>query len=166
MTQELPRAAATLWTAARILFVWLGIYGWGRMAGKALNAGPLSRMPSVILGFILSFVYVQALSLAGLLGWPAILPYILSGSAATIYFLRKAAWRRGLKAGSTSMTLIFGTLAVILLISNVFRASRPNTNPDPLTTYAVQPDRWLERGQIFFLEETRFSAFPVLGERI
>lgn len=63
-------------------------------------------------------------------------------------------------SGATALFLITG----FLLISNLLRASVPNTNPDALTAYAVAPDRWLNNGEITYFEDSIFSGFPWAGE--
>ncbi len=58
-------------------------------------------------------------------------------------------------------------LAGYILITNLMLAGRPEMNfNDTQVTYLVQPDRWLNDGQISFLDETIFSAFPMTSEML
>ena len=61
--------------------------------------------------------------------------------------------------------VIFGLFFAFVLIINLTYASMPSIAfDDPLITYAVQPDRWLNTGRIYWIEETTFSGFPLLYE--
>jgi hypothetical protein len=155
-----------LQTMLRVAVVWLAFYGAGKLLRKPLRidrAFPL--LPSEIVGMLAFVILTVPLSLLGMLNrsvCPATLVLLaIPGALFTYGELRD---RLPLRNPGLLNILLGGFLVFVLLLSFT-NASMPNLAfDDPLITYAVQPDRWLNRGRIYWLEETVFSGFPLLYE--
>jgi hypothetical protein len=165
-----PRSLGTILVVLRIAIVWLSIYG----AGSQLLSISRRRMPGLQLpdekllyGFCVFLVVLPLLSLLGILNRAVVSALVCTfavvGTLCLFASSRSARWR--LPRIAVWMIPV-ATLAIFLCVGNLARAARPNDNPDALITYAVQPDRWLDAGRIYFLDETEFSAMPLVGEVI
>lgn len=164
----MTRFPAALLVFARILLLWAAFHGAGTLLEK-----PVRRLmkawayPPAVLGLISCLLLTFPLSLAGILTRPVAACIItvlgLYGAWAAI---RSIPYRRlpGLVFRPWNLAAIL--ILAFFGLSIFFRAAKPQDNPDPLITYAVQPDRWLDAGRIYFLEETGFSAMPLLGETL
>ena len=107
------------------------------------------------------------LSLLNLFKREVLSAIIIAGAIAGFYFFLQNAKRFAKKTGfSGTGTAILILVTGFLLAGNLLRASIPDTNPDALTAYAVAPDRWLDNGEITYLEDSIFSGFPWTGEII
>lgn len=157
---------AFLQTMARVAVVWLALFGAGRMLRKPLRmdrAFPL--VPSEIVGLLAFVLLTIPLSLLGVMNrtvCPAIL--VLMAIPGALFIYGEIRDRFPLPKPKF-ITLLLGAFMLFVLLLNFTHASMPNLAfDDPLITYAVQPDRWLNRGSIYWLEETTFSGFPLLYE--
>lgn len=157
---------AFLQTMARAAVVWLAFFGAGRMLRKPLRmdrAFPL--VPSEIVGLLAFVLLTVPLSLLGVMNrtvCPVII--VLMAIPGALFTYGEIRDRFPLPKPKL-LTLLLGAFMLFVLLLNFTNASMPNLAfDDPLITYAVQPDRWLNRGSIYWLEETAFSGFPLLYE--
>ncbi len=157
---------AFLQTMARAAVVWLAFFGAGRMLRKPLRmdrAFPL--VPSEIVGLLAFVLLTVPLSLLGVMNrtvCPVII--VLMAIPGALFTYGEIRDRFPLPKPKL-ITLLLGAFMLFVLLLNFTHASMPNIRfDDPLITYAVQPDRWLNRGSIYWLEETTFSGFPLLYE--
>lgn len=153
-------------TMARVAVVWLAFYGVGKLIRRPLGiekAFPL--LPSELVGLLAFVILTIPLSLLGVMN-RAVCPLILVILAipGTLFTYGEIRDRLPIpKIGI--LTLVCGVFMLFVLLLNFANASMPNLAfDDPLITYAVQPDRWLNRGCIYWLEETGFSGFPLFYE--
>ncbi len=157
---------AFLQTLARVAVVWLAFYGAGKLLRKPLRvdaAFPL--LPSELLGMLAFVVLTVPLSVAGIMNrtlCPLLLVVLAIPGALFAYGeLRDRSVLR--KPGV--LTVVLSLFLAFVMLLNFTNASMPNLAfDDPLITYAVQPDRWLNAGRIYWLAETGFSGFPLLYE--
>lgn len=157
---------AFLQTMARVAVVWLAFFGAGRMLRKPLRmdrAFPL--VPSEIVGLLAFVLLTIPLSLLGVMN-RAVCPVIIVLMAIPGALFTYGEIRDRFPLPKPKLiTLLLGAFMLFVLLLNFTNASMPNLAfDDPLITYAVQPDRWLNRGSIYWLEETAFSGFPLLYE--
>lgn len=165
----MPRFAGALLVIARILLLWAAFHGAGALVDRFVRRIPGSReLPRAVKGMLAFLLASFPLSLLGLLDGMILSALVLAAGTAGCLLLAGPALT-AMKSASKKPRPLDAALVLLLLIlipSTVFRASKPQDHSDPLITYAVQPDRWLESGRITFLEETRFSAMPLLGETL
>jgi hypothetical protein len=164
----MPRLAGALMVMARILLLWAAFHGAGAILDRLARRIPGSReLPRVVPGMLAFLLASFPLSLLGLLDGMLLSALILAAGIHGCVLLAGPALSalKGLRR-PLPLEAVLAILLCILIPSTVFRASKPQDHSDPLITYAVQPDRWLESGRITFLEETRFSAMPLLGETL
>ncbi len=148
---------------ARLLVFWLAVYGWGSLARNLFKKSEW-KLPWHLAGLLAFILFSFFLSLLGLFHRPVLAAIIVLGAVAgavRLFRLRNSWKSVNLKNAGA---IVLAVLALFFTLSNFFRASIPHTNPDALTTYAVQPDRWLHQGRISYLDEIVFSAFPLSGE--
>jgi hypothetical protein len=158
--------AAFFQTMARVALVWLAFYGAGKLLRKPLrvdSAFPL--LPSEILGMLAFVVFTIPLSIIGILNrsvCPLFLVLLAIPGVLFVYgTLRDGfSWKR-----PGILQILLGLFFSFVVLLNFTHASMPELYfDDPLITYAFQPDRWLNEGKVFWLNETTFSAFPLLYE--
>ncbi|HOZ18739.1 MAG TPA: hypothetical protein PLF04_10480 [Candidatus Fermentibacter daniensis] len=166
----MTRFPAALLVFARIMLLWAAFHGAGALLERPVRKY-LKHMPGppVLCGMMAFLLMAFVLSLLHLLD--ATFMATLIAVAGLHGIVRIASeLRQKLRTRKPCRPSPLGVLLVLLLMvlvpSTLFRAAKPQDHSDPLITYAVQPDRWLEKGHIFFLEETRFSAMPLLGETL
>lgn len=153
-------------TMARVLLVWFAFYGAGRLLRKPSRIDfifPL--LPSEVLGMLAFIVLAVPLSLSGLLN-RTVCPVLLMLMVIPGVLFSFGALRDRIPMGRPGvLEFVMGPFILFILILNFTHASMPNLAfDDPLVTYAVQPDRWLNAGRIHWLGETTFSGFPMLYE--
>ncbi len=121
-------------------------------------------MPVEFAGIVSLLVLSIPLSLAGIFSRPVLSAIILIGAVIRIAALvrNKQKCAHFKFPGIKWLILLF--LAAFILMSNTMQASEPQTNPDALVTYAVQPDQWLSSGRIYYLEDNILSGLPLIGE--
>lgn len=155
-----------LQTMARVAVVWLAFYGAGKVLRKPLRIDSVfPLLPSEILGLLAFVVLTIPLSLLGILN-RTVCPVILVILAIPgVLFAYGNLRDRFPLPKPKPVTVFLGLFLLFALLLNFTYASMPNLAfDDPLVTYAVQPDRWLNRGCIYWLGETAFSGFPLLYE--
>ncbi len=166
----MTRFPAAMLVFARILFLWAAFHGAGLLLEKPLRRLSGSRPgPTIVTGMLAFLLLAFPLSLLHLLDARLMACLVAAtGFYGLAYLVRIAArsLRHARPFRPDALSAILYLLLVILFPSTLLRAAKPQDNPDPLITYAVQPDRWLGEGQITFLEETRFSVMPLLGETL
>lgn len=152
------------WILIRICVFWMAVYGYGYCLRKIFGK-PAFRAPVIFSGIVFLLSISPLLSLLNLFTRDVLSVIIAVGAlAGSWFFLRYV--RRTLKwtgfpgVRTAALLLITG----FLLLSNLLRASIPDTNPDALTAYAVTPDRWLNNGEITYFEDSILSGFPWTGE--
>lgn len=153
-------------TMARVAVVWLAFYGAGKLIRKPLGIDKaFPFLPSELVGLLAFVILTIPLSLLGVMN-RAVCPVILVILAIPGTLFTYGGLRDRLPVPKSGiLTLVFGVFMLFVLLLNFANASMPNLAfDDPLITYAVQPDRWLNRGSIYWLEETGFSGFPLLYE--
>lgn len=158
--------AIFLQTTIRVLIVWLAFFGTGRLLRKPLRmdkAFPL--LTSELLGMLVFVILAIPLSLLGIMD-RAVCPILVlvmavPGAFFTFDAIRAFPLKRFLSPFNSISLVIF----IFVFLLNLSYASMPNMAfDDPLITYVVQPDRWLNRGSIYWLSETIFSGFPLFYE--
>lgn len=155
----------------RITIVWLAFYGAGSLTMRfSLMKKHFRLMPSVIPGMLIYMGVIALLSLLHLLTRGFLPIFIIMGALTGLVLLyvrlKKyfSIFRFKLKH---SVIILPFLLAGYILITNLMLAGRPEMNfNDTQVTYLVQPDRWLNDGQISFLDEIIFSAFPMTSEML
>ncbi|OPL18756.1 MAG: hypothetical protein AVO35_13185 [Candidatus Aegiribacteria sp. MLS_C] len=163
-----PRILQTVWLVTRIAAVWFAFHGMGVLArARLLRGRHLEGLPSLVLGIMGLVVLTLVLSLMQLLTrW--FLPFVIMSAAA--YGVLDLHRRRRYASVSGQLrswlAVPAGLTLAVLLLSDIFHAAIPHGMVDPLITYAVQPDRWLDAGGMYFLSETKFSLFPLIGEML
>lgn len=155
-----------LQTMARIIVVWLAFYGTGKMLRKPMRIDTiLPLLPSEIVGLLAFVLFTIPLSVLGIMNRMVcpVLMVILAVPGALFSYGRARDCAHIMKPKVSNT--ILGVFLLFLLVLNFTHASMPNLAfDDPLITYAVQPDRWLNTGRVFWLEETTFSGFPLFYE--
>lgn len=157
---------AFIQTLARVVIVWLAFYGAGKILLKPLKVHKVfPLLPPEIVGMLAFVLLTIPLSLLGVMNRSVCPPLLLLMAipGALFGYGRLREKLPGIRPGvlHVLMALFLG----FVLMLNFTNASMPNIRfDDPLITYAVQPDRWLNRGGIYWLEETAFSGFPLLYE--
>ncbi|PIE53075.1 hypothetical protein CSA37_02965 [Candidatus Fermentibacteria bacterium] len=155
-----------LQTLLKAGIVWVSFYGTGRILHSLLKIEKVFLLfPPEITGILFFVLLVPLLTLFGILTRPVCSAIILVFSLPGLFILYSK-----LKDALSNIT--FSILTITLIIALVFvsllnlsYASMPNLAfDDPLVTYAVQPDKWLNNGGMYWLEETVFSGFPLLYE--
>ena len=153
-------------TLSRVGLVWLSFYGAGKLLRHHLRVDRfLPLIPPETLGMLVFVVFSVLLSVFGLLT-RAVCPVLLVlTSLPGGLFVYSAIRDRTPLSNPGAFSIVYGILLAGVLLLNLTYASIPNfVFDDPLITYAVQPDRWLNNGRIYWLEESYFSAFPLLYE--
>ncbi len=158
-----------LFSLAKVLLVLASFQGIGYACRKLpLVRSSFAAMPSLVCGMAAHALLTALLSLLGLLS-RNLLPFLLIPGAAYCVF------RLALRVGRLRVSLPRPHLAYLLLLAmaayavsvDILDAGRPEMREsDPLITYAVQPDRWLDEGRMYFLDEMVVSAYPMLGEML
>jgi hypothetical protein len=157
---------AFLQTVIKIFVVWIAFYGAGYLVENYTRIKKLfPLLPREISGILLLIIIELPLSIFGIMNRiivPALLLiFAIPGILVLFGKLKNSRKPSGISITGTAWALAFLAVATI----NLTRASMPNlTFDDPLITYAVQPDKWLNNGRIYWLEETAFSGFPLTYE--
>lgn len=158
--------SSLLQTSVRVLAVWLAFYGIGKLLRNPLRVDlvfPL--LASEMVGMLVFVFFTVPLSILGVLSRTVLPVFLLIMAIPGALFAYGEIRDRllGLKPGI--LQILAGVFLLFVLFLNFSHASMPNLAfDDPLVTYAVQPDRWLSAGRIFWLEESIFSGFPLLYE--
>ena len=155
-----------LQTLVKVAIVWMAFYGAGHIAELVFpirKSFPL--LPKEISGALFLILLEIPLSLLGILN-RTVTPIILLLFAVPGMLLLLKKVKKSDKPGKASIGQVIGVIALLAVgILNLTYASAPNIGfDDPLITYAVQPDRWLNSGSIHWIEETVFSGFPLTYE--
>ncbi|MBD3276852.1 MAG: hypothetical protein GF388_00985 [Candidatus Aegiribacteria sp.] len=151
------------WLIVRLAGFWLAVYGYGRFLQTLLKSGKY-RLPVHFAGIVFFIFLSLPLSLAGLFLRPVLTWILVAGMILGAYSLIRSFSLRSDTRKIDIYGIILSVLAVFILCSNTLRASVPHSNPDALVTYAVQPDRWLSSGSIYYMKEVMFSGYPLSGE--
>ena len=157
---------AFMQTIIRVSIVWLAFYGAGFLVEKFTGIRKLfPLLPREISGMLFLAVLEIPLSILGIMNrtvTPVLL--LLFAVPGMLLLLQKA--KNINRPGKFSVLKTISILALLAAITmNLTYASMPNLDfDDPLITYAVQPDRWLNNGKVYWLEETTFSGFPLTYE--
>ncbi len=158
-----------LWATFRVALVWAAFDGTGAViSGSRYRRRNFRLMPRVVIGMVAYILLALLLSLLHALTRPVLSVTVAAGAA--IWALR--AYRAARRSPPSfrpirlsPLMLPAWLLAAFLAISALTVAGRPEMNfNDTQVTYLVQPDRWLNHGHIHFLEETKFSGFPMIAE--
>jgi len=159
------------WSLLRIALIWLAFHGAGSLASRIRFAGKhFSLMPSIISGMLIYIALISLLSLFHVLTRNVVAVFILAGASAGLVFLYislKKFIPRFHFSIRNSLAILPFLLAGYILLTNLMLAGRPEMNfNDTQVTYLVQPDRWLDDARMSFIEETRFSAYPLTSEML
>ncbi len=157
---------AFLQTVVRVMIVWSAFYTVGYFLWNPLRVNHfLPLLPRELLGVFALSCLAVILSIFGVMT-RGVLGVIVMVLAIPGFFLVFHRFLELARSWERSLFGAFFLLFFIFIVSlNVFYASLPNLQfDDPLITYAVQPDRWLNAGRIFWLHETAFSGFPLTYE--
>jgi hypothetical protein len=159
---------AFLQTVIRVGVVWASFYGAGYLVESNTKIKKLlPLLPREISGILLLIILELPLSLSRVMN-RTVTPILLILFAVPGLFLLARKVKLIHLPRKYSLMQIIGTLALlIIIVLNLTYASMPSLLfDDPLITYAVQPDRWLNQGRLFWLDETTFSGFPLIYEMI
>lgn len=152
----------------RVGVTWSAFYALGYFARRKFSVSRLLPLvPAEIIGASGFLLVAVILSLFGVLN-RTITPILLMISSIPGFFLvlRKFKVISSLRYKSVFTSILF-ILVLFVTILNLANASMPDLLfDDPLITYAVQPDRWLNNGHIYWLDDTQFSGFPLVYEII
>ncbi len=155
-------------TLIRVTIVWIAFYGAGHIVEMILPVRKFFHLlPKEISGILFLVLLEIPLSIFGIMNrtvTPVLL--LLFAVPGMLLLMRKA---KNIKISHRlSVIQLIGMTALLGVITlNLTYASMPNLQfDDPLITYAVQPDRWLNSGKLYWLEETAFSGFPLTYEMI
>lgn len=165
---NLPRIIQALWLLVRISIVWLAFHGMGTFTSKYIICSRIkSAIPKLVIGILVYIILTFLLSQLNMLT-RNILPFLVIIPA--IYgalIIRRTAANVFLKPELPYwITVPAAALLLVFLLSSIFHSVVPHAMVDPLITYAVQPDKWIDAGGMYFLSETEFSFFPLLGEML
>lgn len=159
---------AFLQTIVRVSIVWVSFYGAGYFIDKYFNTKKLfPLLPREISGALFFILLDIPLSLLGILN-RTVAPFILLLFSVPGLLLLVRKLRNRENSEKVTVMRIIGTAALLaVVILNLTYASMPNLQfDDPLITYAVQPDTWLNSGRIYWIEENEFSGFPLIYEML
>jgi hypothetical protein len=159
----MSRILDVLWILVRIGGFWIAVSGLGRITRIGIRRFGYDA-PAIFLGLISLLVLSVPLSLLGLFNRSVLSFILITGALLHLFYLfsRKRIPFNFKYPGFHTLILLL--ITVFIVITNTLRASEPQTNPDALTAYAVQPDRWLSSGRIYYIEESMFSGLPSVGE--
>ncbi|MBD3278847.1 MAG: hypothetical protein GF388_11155 [Candidatus Aegiribacteria sp.] len=157
------------WSLFRICLIWLSLYGYGSLVKKtSVVKRNFRSIPAVIAGFVVYILLTVLLSLFDILSRTVFASFIVTGAVVSLAFLSKRVinakymWLSALKKPISLPSFL---IAVFVVFSVLLLAGRPELNfNDTQVTYLVQPDRWLDSGHIYYIEETVFSGFPLVSE--
>ena len=159
------------WSLLRISIVWLALHGTGKLILmiRAIR-NPFRLMPSIIAGMLFYIALSAILSVSGFLTRQILSVFVISGALTGLLFLYiriRMNFPRFRISKKHTLLILPMILAVFILLTNFMKAGRPDLfQDDTHVTYMVQPDRWLNQGHISFLEETKFSGFPLTVEML
>jgi len=159
----LNRILELLWIVIRITVFWLAVYGYGDIVRRYIKKIGYDS-PVEFAGIVSLLALSIPLSLIGILSRPVLTAILLIGTVIRIVTLVRNKPEHIRFRFSRIHGVILLAFAGFIVLSNTMRASEPQTNPDALITYAVQPDRWLSSGRIYYIEESQFSGLPSAGE--
>lgn len=154
-------------TLIRVLLVWSAFYFTGHMLEKPLRIKSFfPLLPKEITGIISLMFLSVILSLVGIMNRTVTPLILLVLSLPGLMLIVRTSVRKLAAGGGFSVyTAVFAVLLLGVLTANFAYASMPSLQfDDPLVTYAVQPDRWLNEGRIFWLYEVPHSGFPLVYE--
>ncbi len=142
---------------------WFSVYGIGDIVRHYFKRTGY-KLPASFAGIVSLLALSLPLSLIGIFSRPVLTAFLLTGALIKIVTLvrNKQDFPRFKMSGIHGLILL--AIAGFILVTNTMRASEPQTNPDALTAYAVQPDRWLTSGRIYYIEDSKFSGLPSTGE--
>ncbi|MBN2609078.1 MAG: hypothetical protein JXA64_08185, partial [Candidatus Fermentibacteraceae bacterium] len=159
------------WSVFRVALVWLAFYGTGHLVKSAgVLRNNFRLMPGVVFGMLSYLAVAVVLSIFHILTRTVLSVLVGAGAAAGFVFLYIQC--RRLIGGSCfrlkhPLIILPVLVALYLSITNMMLAGRPEINfNDTQVTYLVQPDRWLNEGRMYFLDETVFSAYPMTSEML
>ena len=158
----LNRILELLWIVVRLTVFWFAVYGYGDIVRRYMKKIGFES-PVEFAGIVSLLALSIPLSLIGVFLRPVLAALLSAGAVFKIVTSVRKCKRirfKFLRIHGLILLLLTG----FILLSNTFRASEPQTNPDALITYAVQPDRWLSSGRIYYIEESMFSGLPAAGE--
>lgn len=160
----MPQAITALLILLKVLLPLAAFIGMGRLLCRCIPPLRRCRLPAFPTGMVFYLLLSFVLSLLNTLTPPVLVVFMAIGALIAVLSIDNLpAWT---KTGWGTVSVALGALALFLTATNLARAARPNQHSDPLITYAVQPDRWLDEGSIHFLEETKFSLAPMVGETL
>ncbi|MCD6589295.1 MAG: hypothetical protein J7K88_12175 [Candidatus Fermentibacteraceae bacterium] len=157
---------AFLQTIVRVLIVWIAFYGAGFLVEKFTKIKKLlPLLPREVSGILLLILLEIPLSIFGIMNRVVVPVLLFSFFIVGLPLLVQKAFRADKPSKVTIGQVILFAALLAVLVLNLTYASMPSlTFDDPLITYAVQPDRWLNNGKIYWIEETTFSGFPLTYE--
>ncbi len=159
------------WSLLRTAMIWLAFYGTGSLTKRIRIVKKYFRlMPSVIPGMLFYMGIIVLLSLFHILTRRIMPVFIILGALTglVVVYSRLKKYFSGFSFHMRHPLIILPfLLAGYILLTNLMLAGRPEMDfNDTQVTYLVQPDRWLNDGQMSFLDETKFSAYPMTSEML
>lgn len=159
-------ALTFLQTLTRVAAVWSAFFFVGYLVEKLTGIKRLlpliPREVSGILGLLPVTVLLSLLGLLNRTVCPLLVMLLSIPGFVLIYGRLKQTWT---SSRFSLYTVFFSIFLAAIVLTNLTYASMPNLSfDDPLITYAVQPDRWLNAGGMHWLPDTAFSGFPLTYE--
>ena len=159
----MSRILDVLWILVRIGGFWIAVSGFGLLTRTCIKKFGYDA-PAIFLGLVNLLVLSVPLSFLGLFNRSVLSFFLIAGVLLhLVYFFSRKRAPFSFKCPGFHILMLL-LITIFIVITNTLRASEPQTNPDALTAYAVQPDRWLSSGRIYYLEESMFSGLPSVGE--
>jgi len=153
-------------TIVRVFLVWSAFYFVGFILEKPLKIKKiLPLIPREITGILLFMLIAVILSLSGILNRTITPIIVILIGIPGMFVILPFAFRKLTSMPLSFYNILNASIFILILTISLTYASMPNLSfDDPLVTYAVQPDRWLNTGSIYWLEDTAFSGFPLTYE--
>lgn len=157
------------WSILRVALVWMALHGVGSLVLKIRGTRKyFGLLPQVVAGMLAYMLIALLLSFLNILSRMVLSIFIFAGGIAGILrfyrYLRERTDAFSFSFRHSVMILPF-LLAGYVIVTGFMIAGRPELNfNDTQVTYLVHPDRWLNEGNIHFIDETTFSAFPMTSE--
>ena len=158
-----------LLSLAKVLLVLASFQGIGSACRRLrIIRSMFPTMPSLVFGMATHVLLTAVLSLLGLLTRNLLPLLLIPGAVYCVFRLAARICRLRVSLPRPHLVyLLLLAMTVYAVSVDLLDAGRPEMREsDPLITYAVQPDRWLDQGGMYFLDEMVFSAYPMVGEML
>ena len=155
-------------TLIRVAVVWAAFYFAGHLLiGRSFLRKSFPLLPKELAGAVSFLLLVIPLSLLRVLDRTVCPIVLVLFSIPGFFLIFHKMKERAPTQKPPVVQIIFSLVLLAVVFINLTNASSPNLNfDDPLITYAVQPDKWLNNGHMHWVEEAVHSGFPQTYEMI